>query len=190
MFWSPSHRGFFHPSLHGAAMPTDAVEISDALYRDLLAAQALSQQIEDVDGLPVALDPPIAPQTLATLQSARKSAAQEAFAARIALGMPWGDAAVQIDDASQGRISAAVLMAQYGLPDGFTWRMADNSAVAMDATSLLAMARAAGAYVTALRMRYWQIVDAIAAAADAEAIAAVDVDAGWPDPSSAAPAEG
>lgn len=129
-------------------------------------------------------------RSLATVQAARKAAAQAAFAARIALGMPWGDAAVQIDDASQGRISAAVLMAQYGLPDGFTWRMADNSAVPMDAVALVAMARAAGAYVTALRMRYWQIVDAIAAAADAEAVAAVEVDTGWPTASSPAPAEG
>lgn len=183
MHWCPSQAGFYDPDVHGAAMPADAVEISDALYQDLLAAQALGQQIKDVAGWPVAVDPP---QTLATLRAARKAAAQAAFAARIALGMPWGDATVQIDDASQGRISVAVMMAQYGLPDGFTWRMADNSAVPLDAAELVTMARAAGAYVTALRMRYWQIVDAIAAAADAGAVAAVDVDAGWPTASGAA----
>jgi hypothetical protein len=185
MLWSPTTRGFYAVELHGDAIPGDAVKISEAEHAALLDGQAAGLRIETApDGAPVLAAPP-----LDDLKVARKAAAQAALAARIALGMPWADQTLQIDEASQGRLSAAVLMAQYGLPQGFAWRMADNSWLPVDAASLVTMARAAGAHVTALRAHYWGLADAIAAAPDAAAVEAVDLDAGWPLPASGTPDE-
>jgi hypothetical protein len=128
--------------------------------------------------------PPPGPD-LPQLRAATKASAQHQLAARIAAGMPWSGRVLQIDEASQGRLSAAVLLSQYGLPSGFAWRMADNSALALDAAGLVAMAHAAGTYVAALRARYWAIADAVAAAPDAAALEAIDVTAAWPDPPTA-----
>lgn len=63
MKYSPSTRGFYDLSIHGSAIPADAVEITTEHHSQLLAAQASGQLIEpDANGYPVAVDPP--PRTL------------------------------------------------------------------------------------------------------------------------------
>jgi hypothetical protein len=165
--------GFYSDALHGAP-PGGAIEISEETWR----AWTDDTERQRWDGAAlVSCDPP-----LERLREELTSAARAALATRISAGMPWSGRVLQIDEASQGRLSAAVLMAQYGLPEGFAWRMADNTAVPMQAAALVAMARAAGAYVAALRARYWALADAIAAAADAASLHALDLAAGWPAP--------
>ncbi len=58
LFYSASTRGFYDDALH-ASLPADAVPITDAQRANLLAAQSEGKVIEaDVNGLPVAVDPP------------------------------------------------------------------------------------------------------------------------------------
>lgn len=113
-----------------------------------------------------------------------KRAAGATLLAKQAAGMPWtGGATLQIDDASLNRITAASTGAQAGaLPAGFAWRMADNSALPLDAAGMIALGTAALDYVYALRAQYWALVDAATNAADAAALAAIDPTAGWPVP--------
>lgn len=123
---------------------------------------------------------PVVP--LGDRKAAMRRAAAAALAARIALGMPFNGKTLQIDDASQARMTAAAAMANAGsLPTDFAWRMADNSVVPMDAAGVLGMAVAAGARVYALRAHYWALADLIAGAADEAELAAIDVSAGWPE---------
>lgn len=69
MFYSASTSGFYTPSIHGASIPVDAVEITAAYHAELLAAQSAGKRIvPDVNGYPVAVDPP--PPTDAELATA------------------------------------------------------------------------------------------------------------------------
>lgn len=57
-FYSPSTRGFYDPYFH-ANIPTDAVEISDAVHSAMMAGQALGKIITPGSGgYPELVDPP------------------------------------------------------------------------------------------------------------------------------------
>lgn len=59
MKYSKSTRGFYEPEIHGNNIPDDAVEITADRYAMLLEAQSAGKVItDDVDGYPVAIDPP------------------------------------------------------------------------------------------------------------------------------------
>ena len=62
MYYSRNEMGFFETSIHGAAIPHDAVEITPAQHAALLAAQSAGKRIvADANGYPVAQDPPPPP---------------------------------------------------------------------------------------------------------------------------------
>jgi hypothetical protein len=66
--YSPSARGFYHAAIHGHAIPADAVPISDARHRRLLALQAAGATISARDdGYPQAHR---APRSLAERRTA------------------------------------------------------------------------------------------------------------------------
>lgn len=123
-----------------------------------------------------------APDQLAAAQAERIADVRVAAAARMAAGMAWQGKVLQIDAESLGLLTGADAMAAAGgLPPGFAWRMADNSFLPLDAEGLRAMALAAGALVYAIRAVGWAKVDAIRAAADPAAVAAIDPATGWPE---------
>lgn len=58
IFYSAATRGFYDDRLH-TSIPGDAQPITDAVHQALLAAQTVGKLIDpDVDGFPVAVDPP------------------------------------------------------------------------------------------------------------------------------------
>ncbi len=58
-FYSASANGFFCHELHGRDIPSDAVELTDKQYRDLLDGQSAGKRIvTGADGKPVLADPP------------------------------------------------------------------------------------------------------------------------------------
>jgi hypothetical protein len=58
MFYSAQHAGFFHPDIHGTAIPADAVEIDDVTYSALIDAQTQGAVIQpDAQGVPIAVFP-------------------------------------------------------------------------------------------------------------------------------------
>lgn len=62
MFYSASTGGFYAVEIHGDSMPTDVVEITEGEYADMLAGQAVGQEIvPDVNGRPVLQSPPPPP---------------------------------------------------------------------------------------------------------------------------------
>ncbi|GGY03752.1 phage tail assembly chaperone [Paludibacterium paludis] len=59
MLFSKSTGGFYDRSIHCAAIPSDAVELTDAQYRALLDGQSAGKRIvAGADGKPVLADPP------------------------------------------------------------------------------------------------------------------------------------
>jgi hypothetical protein len=65
-------------------------------------------------------------------------------------------------------------------PEGFAWRMADNSYVGIaTAADMLAMGEAVSDRYAALRFRLGQLKDAITAAADQAALDAIGITVGW-----------
>ena len=176
--YSAATGGFYWP---GDAAPDDAVAITAERHAELMAAQEIGGTIvADADGAPIAVMPPPVPP-LDHARAAALAAVRAAFDTRIAAGMPWDGKVLQIDDAScQLLTSADAMAAAGGLPDGFAWRMADNSFLPLDAEGLRAMALATGAYVYALRATVWRLTDAIRAAETVGEVEAVDITAGWP----------
>ncbi|WP_051363938.1 hypothetical protein [Oleidesulfovibrio alaskensis] len=75
MKYSPSTNGFYTPELHGTNIPADAVEITDAEHKALLAAQARGQIIRPGEnGCPVAVTPAAPPApTRAELYTAKQA---------------------------------------------------------------------------------------------------------------------
>lgn len=125
-----------------------------------------------------------------TLRAPKLAAIEAEFTRRIALGLAYGGATLQIDDSSQQRLAAVATLAlgveqgQAGMawPPGFAWRMADNSFLPRSAAQMLSMAQAAAGYVLALRVNRWALRDAVNdAEATAAEIDAVDCDTGWPE---------
>lgn len=59
MFYSKSTGGFYSAEIHGASIPADAVEITDALHASLLAGQSAGKIISPgLNGAPTLTDPP------------------------------------------------------------------------------------------------------------------------------------
>lgn len=80
MYYSRSTGGFYDPAIHGADIPSDAVEITTDEHAALLAGQAEGQRIvSGPDGAPMLADPP-AP-TEAELAAARCMAIQDELTA-------------------------------------------------------------------------------------------------------------
>lgn len=81
MRYSASTGGFYTPALH-KGIPSDAVEVSDQRYAELLQGQALGQLIRpDAAGLPVLVDPPSALPSSQRLSLLVDQAADKARAA-------------------------------------------------------------------------------------------------------------
>ena len=58
-FYSKSASGFYVTEVHGAAIPADAVAITEVQHAELLAGQSSGKQItSDANGTPVLTDPP------------------------------------------------------------------------------------------------------------------------------------
>jgi hypothetical protein len=75
-YYSPSTNGFYHPVIHGQAMPADVVEISKDKHRALLLANAGGKVIQPGEGgRPVAVDPP--PPSISDLAARRDALLRE-----------------------------------------------------------------------------------------------------------------
>lgn len=127
------------------------------------------------------------PVELAALKDAKRMAVETAFADAVAAGMSYAGKVLQIDDASRQNIAAVatraigVVQSIAGMtwPPGFAWRMADNSYLTISAAAFLAMGQAAADRYTALILHRGALKDAVAAAADADAVDAIDPSTGW-----------
>lgn len=125
---------------------------------------------------------------LADARVAKTSAAGVVFGTKIVAGVIHDGRIVQIRAEDRANISGqsaraiAALIPGSGVawPSDFAWRAADNSFIALpEAADMLALGAAASDRLAALRLRLWQLKDAIDAAPDQSALDEIDVMAGW-----------
>jgi Domain of unknown function (DUF4376) len=99
------------------------------------------------------------------------------------LGMPWSGKVLQIHEEALSDINRMVTASMAGLlPANFAWRMKDNTFLALDSNGMMAMGAAALGRTYALYAHYWSKKDAILAAPDEQALDAINVETGWPVP--------
>jgi hypothetical protein len=91
---------------------------------------------------------------------------------------------VDTDPDSQRKVGGAVQMAMIaqaaGQPFAVDWTMQDNSTETHDATAMIGMGLAVGQHVAACHECCLALKAEIDAAADEDALAAIDINAGWP----------
>lgn len=95
---------------------------------------------------------------------------------------PSGRVDTQVD--SRGKITsaatAALVAKTLGQPFSIDWTMADNSVVTLEADAMLAMNAAVVAFVAACQNAGTAVRERIDGAADADAVAAIDITGGYP----------
>ncbi len=125
---------------------------------------------------------------LTASQNAAAKAAIGQYNALIATGFTYGGNLFQIDPASQANIAAVGSMALGSItnpasvpwPADFAWIDAANVNIPMTAPVMYAFAQAVGWYVSFCVLNLRAIKSAILAAATPQAVAAIDVTAGYP----------
>lgn len=147
------------------------------------------ENVRYCDPLPDGFEPPTQDEVAVEIARASKlAAAAAAFAGQVAAGITFGGKLLQIRDTDRANITGqaaravAALTAGSGVtwPSNFAWRMADNSYLPLPTPAdMLALGEAVSDRYAALRLRFGQLKDAIAAAETVEALDALDVDAGW-----------
>ncbi|SDC49649.1 protein of unknown function [Sphingomonas sp. YR710] len=121
---------------------------------------------------------------LAIQKVARWNAVKVRRAAVAGGGVPTPFGTVDSDDGSLAKISGASLAAMMAqataAPFSIDWTMADNAVARLDAAGMITMGQSVMAHVGAAYARARVLRDAVEAAADAEALAAIDIGTGWP----------
>ena len=182
IYVSPSMRGFYDSDINGEAIPADAVEIPPELRSSLLAAQQNGQIIDWSGDLPVAVDPP--PPTLPDRRRQRLAAINAERDQREEAGFPYRGKLLDSTPRSVQRITAAALAAQASLaagqPYSVEWICADNSPLPLDAAGVIGMPVALALHAAALHDHARSMKAAVDAADSEAALAAIDIQAGWP----------
>jgi hypothetical protein len=95
------------------------------------------------------------------------------------VGTPYGP--VDTDTDSQRKLSGASTAAlALGASFSKEWRMADNTLVVFDAAQMIEVGLIVVAHVDACQQRKNELDAAIGAATDLDALALIDIEAGWP----------
>lgn len=183
MYASKSNKGFF-PSLDGYPNHdlSDAVEIPDQLYGELKDAVTNGKIIDWSGEIPAVIDAPARP-----LSSLREKCLAEISAERDRreeLGFPYRGKWLDSTPRSVQRITAAALAAQAmlatGQPYSADWTCADNSTLSLDTAGVIGIPVALAQHAAALHDHARSLKAAIEAADNAEQLAAIDINAGWP----------
>lgn len=135
------------------------------------------------------------PVDLTAAREAKSAAIMVAFEEHVAAGVPYGGKVLQIRDADRNLITsnfgraAAYLQQQANPltgvtitwpPNGFPWRMLDDSFLLLTPSQFIDMAQQAADRYGALFYVRSALKDAVAAAETPEALASIDITTGWP----------
>jgi hypothetical protein len=152
--------------------PQGAVEIP-ADDRDAFVAAPQAWRWRD--GARVAVSPPLAD---------RKTAALAALAARRwraeTSGVVVAGYAIRTDEQSQSKLTAAVVAATLDPDYVVRWKLSDGSFAVFNAATIIAVGQGVRAHVQACFDHEAALATEIVAAVDADALAAIDLDSGWP----------
>lgn len=177
MFYSKSAGGFYDTAIHGDNIPADAVEITSEQHAALMAAQSVGKIVTaDIDGFPIAVDPP--PPTLEELKAAKNTGINASRATANTGTFTYDGKAFACDALSRSDIDGVNgYVAIYGaLPPDFpgAWKAVDNSLYAIaDVSAWKAFYASMVAAGTANFLHAQQLKAQLAAAQTPEAVAAI-----------------
>jgi len=126
MFYSKSSGGFYDTSIHGDAIPADAVEITEAEHASLLDAQSHGKVIHaDKNGMPIAVDPP-KPTAAQVWERIKTERDRRTVQGGSKVGTKW----FHSDQKSRSQQLGLVLLGA-NIPAGLQWKTMDGSFVTM-----------------------------------------------------------
>ncbi|WP_162150819.1 DUF4376 domain-containing protein [Methylosinus sp. 3S-1] len=96
-------------------------------------------------------------------------------------GVVIGGMGFSTDVESQAKLTAVVVASVLDNEYAVRWKLSDGSFASLDHAALIAAAQGVRAHVQACFDREAALVQDIAAAADLDALAAIDIASGWPD---------
>ncbi|WP_159728409.1 DUF4376 domain-containing protein [Methylosinus sp. Ce-a6] len=150
----------------GALIPADP---GNRDYRDYLAWVAAGNA-----------PTPVPTATLAALKAAKRAALAERRWRAETAGTIVNGMSMPSDEKTQGKLTAAVVASVLDDAYAVNWKLADGSFALLDHAALIAVAQAVRAHVQSCFDREAQLAAEIDAAADAMALAAIDIESGWP----------
>lgn len=117
-YFSEEAGGFIASETHRGDLPADAVEVSEGVFLEMLAAREAGKVVEaDSNGAPVAVDPPV-------VSPAAKTVRDLALAALV---YDFGDGRImQTRPSDEQNIAGAILVMGANDILGMDWVMADN----------------------------------------------------------------
>jgi hypothetical protein len=134
--------------------------------------RAVYKRIADEEFGPIAEALPVGIQTLRNRKKSKINGSRETA---INAGVIYNDQTYDSDDRSRANLTATVSALQAGipLPQGFTWRSADNQDVPFDAADLIGLAAAMMEHVNTQYQKSWALKTTVSAAASVEALDAI-----------------
>lgn len=149
-----------------AVVPVDADTADSLAYRDWLAA----------GNTPAPLPTP----TLVALKAAKLAALADRRWRAETAGTIVNGMSLPTDEKTQAKLTAAVVASVLDNAYSVNWKLSDGSFILLDHAALITAAQGVRAHVQGCFDREATLAGEIAAAADAAALAAIDIDAGWP----------
>lgn len=140
----------------------------------------LGLELQVVDGAPVRV-PNDEPVPLSELKAAKLQAVRDRRWVAENAGVTANGTSIRTDERTQAKVSGALeLFRQNEELTSLDWEAQPGVFVTLDQPTLAAIGVAIGMHVQACFTRSRELCEAIAAAANAEALAAIDIDADWP----------
>lgn len=123
---------------------------------------------------------PLPTPTLAEVKAAKLAKLAERRWRAETAGVTVNGLSIPSDAASQSKLTAAVVACVLDNAYSVNWKLADGTFQMLDHATLIAVAQAVRAHVQSCFDREAMLAGEIAAAADAAALAAIDIETGWP----------
>lgn len=178
MYYSQTTDGFYDEGIHRESMPPDCVGVSDALYRELMEAQAQGRAIvSGADGHPRLSE--VAPRSL---EEARAELLRQVAAARWdheASGVTLGDIRVGTSTSDQSRLNSVLSAASMGVIEEVKFKAISGWAT-LSIEQFHAVVAAVAAHVQACFAAEMSHHDAIMAVDSIEGLDGYDIETGWP----------
>lgn len=163
MFYSSSINGFYDRTIHGDAIPTDAVEITTAEHAALINGQSTGKRIvADSNGYPMLADPP--PPTPEQVRATAVADIEQRRDDALRAGVVLDGTRYHSDDRFLTELLGMLMGYQAGVyapTDLQGIRTMDNTVVQLYVQQITALASAVGAHRRTVYAQSWAEKDAL-----------------------------